>query len=126
MIERYVHYMKFTVNTPGAVTVWGRYYTPAGRPFIKEDAGLTAATRAQAEVKDVYLITPANADAVALFLYEWYQKRTQQRFRMRMDGRSIGDNLDVATSFGARKTGLLTRADIDLTGGYLGECEVIG
>jgi hypothetical protein len=121
-----VNWCKFTTTGGTTVTISGKYFTPTGQLFTVEDVGLTASTRQQATLEGIYLVSVLNAQAVAQFLYDLYQKRSLQQFTMRMDDKALGDNLDVATRYGARKTGMLTRTDIDLTGGFLGNCEVIG
>lgn len=121
-----VNYAKITVATAGAVTITGKALTDNKRTHLYESPGLSTATRSQVKVEDIPLISTANADGVAQFLHADYQRRIIQKFKIQVVDEAVGDNLDVDTMLGARKDGVITRMDINLTGGFLADCEVRG
>lgn len=116
----------FSADANGSVEVGGVKYDVTETSYTKESPGLTAATRAQEAVSGVYLISTANGQAVADWLYDDYQRRIKQSFKLILDDEEPGDNVDVDTMMGQRKVGVITKATIDLTGGFLGDVEVRG
>lgn len=118
-----INYANITVATAGTVTITGRKYQPQTKTYTYEESGLTAATRSQAKVDKVYLISSNNAASVAQFIYTDYQRRITQSFRFVIEDERIGDNIDAYTILGANKTGTITKLDIDLTGGFIANAE---
>ncbi|MEL4106774.1 hypothetical protein AAFA46_08065 [Oscillospiraceae bacterium WX1] len=121
-----VNYASINVNTAGTVTINGYEITANASVHIYEAPDLTDISRAQATVDSIYLISSYNAAALAQYLYEDYQRRIVQSFTLALEDETAGDNVDVDTMLGARKTGVITKLDIDLTGGFLADCEVRG
>jgi len=117
---------RITVAAPGVVTITGYKYTPQTSSWVYEAPDLTAATRSQATVPGVFLISAENAAAVAQFIYEDYQRRILQGFTLTVEDEDLGDNVDVDTMLNARKTGVITTMNINLTGGFLAETVVRG
>lgn len=75
---------------------------------------------------EINLVSETNADVLAQYLYEDYRRRIVQTFKLAVEDEFCGDNVDVDTMLGARKTGMITKLDLDLTGGLLADCEVRG
>lgn len=121
-----INYAIINVAAPGTVTITGYLYTAQASVHTYEASGLTVASRSQKTVKDVYLVSESSALKLAQFLYEDYQRRIVQEFSMAVEDEAPGDNVDVDTMLGARKTGVITRLDIDLTGGFVADVEVRG
>lgn len=119
-------YAKITVSATGTVTLSGKIYNYQTNVYVHEDINVTDATRSQATAERVYLVSDANAAILAQFLYEDHQRRIIQSFKLALDDEKVGDNVDVDTMLGARKTGIITKLDINLTGGFLADCEVRG
>lgn len=121
-----VNYASITVSAAGTVTITGTPLVDSTKVYTYEAADLDSTTRAQATVSDNTLVSAVNAAALAQFLYEDYQRRIVQKFKLLLNDELPGDNADVDTFLDARKTGIITKMKIDLTGGFLAECEVRG
>ena len=121
-----VNYAKVTVATTGTVTITGNELKEYELQHLYESPGLSATTRSQVKVEDCPLIAPQNAAAIAQYLHEDYQRRIVQSFKIQVVDEAVGDNLDVNTMLDARKTCIITKMEIDLTGGFLADCEVRG
>ena len=121
-----VNYAAVTVATAGTVTITGTPLVDSTKVYTVEAVGLTALTRAQAAAEDCTLVSATNAAALAQYLYDDYQRRIVQSFTLLMTTERAGDNVDVDTMLGSRKTGVITKLDIDITGGLLADCEVRG
>lgn len=124
-----VNFVNITVPSalgPVKVTVTGYQYAMSTAVYTHEASGLTDTTRSQATADSIYLVSASNAGALAKYLYEDYQRRIVQCFGITLADERAGDNVDVDTMLGARKTGVITKLDIDLTGGFLADCEVRG
>ena len=121
-----VNYALVTVSSSGTVTITGTPLVDSTKVYVYEAGNLDAASRAQASVADSTLVSAANAAALAQFLYEDYQRRIVQSFKLTLEDEMPGDNADVDTFLGARATGIFTKLEIDLTGGFLADCEVRG
>lgn len=121
-----INYAKITVPAAGTVTISGYAYEASEAVYTFEAFGLTEAKRSQATVDSIYLVSSNNALALAQFLYDDYQRRIVQSFSLALAGEKVGDNADVDTMLGARKSGVITKLDIDLAGGFIADCEVRG
>ena len=121
-----VNYALITVSGAGTVTITGTPLVDSTKRYLYEAGSLDAASRIQAKVDDNTLVSATNAAALAQFLYEDYQRRIVQSFKLKLENEMPGDNADVDTFLDARKTGMFTKLEIDLTGGFLAECEVRG
>ena len=121
-----INYAIISVTTAGTVTITGYAYASSTSTYVYEDSTLTDSTRSQATVDSIYLVSDANAAALAQYLYENYQRRIVQKFKLAIEDEKVGDNVDVDTMLNARKTGMITKLDIDLTGGIIADCEVRG
>ena len=116
----------FTANTSGSVDVGGTKYNVTETKYTKEAPNLTAATRAQESVSGVYLVSTANGQALADWLYADRQRRIKQSFKLILDDETVGTNVDVDTMMGQRKVGIITKMKVDMTGGFLADVEVRG
>ena len=126
IVDSGINYAKISVTSSGTVAITGNKYDSQSSIYTYEADGVTAANRAQKTVKDVYLVNGSNAEALAQFLYEDYQRRIVQKFSMALEDEIAGDNVDVDTMLNARKIGVITSLDIDLTGGFVADMEVRG
>jgi hypothetical protein len=121
-----INYAVVAVTSAGTVTITGRKYESSTSVYTIEEPGLTNTKRAQATIDGNYLLSPDKAEAVAQFIYDDYQRRIVQKFKIAVDDEEVGDNVDVDTMLGARKAGVITSMKIDLTGGFLADLEVRG
>lgn len=126
IVKSGINYAKITVAAAGTVTITGHLYESQTSVYTYEADGVTAANRAQKAVSNVFLVSSMNAASLAQFLYDDYQRRIVQKFSMAVEDENPGDNVDVDTMLGARKTGVVTSMDIDLTGGFIADMEVRG
>jgi len=121
-----INYARITVPAAGTVTISGYAYEASEAVYTYEASGLTDNTRSQATVDGIYLVSGNKAVALAQFLYEDYRRRIVQSFSLALEDEKVGDNANVDTMLGTRKSGVITKLDINLTGGFIADCEVRG
>ena len=72
-----------------------------------------------------YLINFSNAQSVANYIYNYYQRRLLETFTMINDLEKLGENVKIDLELNQTKKGIITRMETDLTGGFLSETTVI-
>lgn len=118
-----LNYVIIVVGSTGEVVISGAKYVSNVSMYTKR--ALVYNDLQQVEVKDIYCISKSNGQAVADYVYNDYQRRLTQEFTLLVEDEKIGDTVDVEIENTTRQ-GIITKLDIDLTGGYKGECTVRG
>ncbi len=121
-----INYANITVESARTVTITGHKYESSTTTYTCETDNLADSARSQATADGIDVVSPANGAALAQFLYEDYRRRVVQSFGLILENEAAGDIVDVDTMLGARKTGIITKMNIDLTGGFIADCEVRG
>jgi len=119
-----INFAKVQLTSSGSLKIYGYEYNSSTTIYTVEASGLTDSKRSQATIDSIYLISKSNAQSVAQFIYDDYQRRIVQDFEIAVTSEKIGDNVDVDTMLNYRKSGTITSLDMDLTGGFLAKCEV--
>lgn len=121
IVEQGVNYIIVNVTSAGTVTVSGAKYIESVTKYVKTAEIYN--NLQQVEVSGVYCISNANGQQVADYLYNDYQKRITQEFKLILEDEQVGNTVDVEIE-NTIKQGIITRLETNLTNGYISECTV--
>ena len=119
--EQGLNYVIVNVTTAGTVTINGLRYIESITKYVKTAEIFN--NLQQIEVSGVYCISNSNAQEVADYLYNDYQRRITQEFTLILEDEEVGDTVDVEIE-NTTKQGIITRLETNLTSGYITECTV--
>lgn len=118
-----------TVNVAaaGTVVLSGKKYTDVTRTIGKYMASLPAGEKRNVlTVSDATLVSSANSATVAERIYNYYQKRIEQSFPIKLGSEQVGKIVNVETLYNTTKAGTIESLETDLTGGFLSKVVVVG
>lgn len=78
------------------------------------------------KVDSCYLLNKDNMNQVAENILNYYNGTYKDEFEMILKNEQVTDKVDVSTDFGQNLKGNITSLDIDLTGGFLANCKIVG
>lgn len=78
------------------------------------------------KVDSCYLLNKDNMNQVAENILNYYNGTYKDEFEMILSNEQVSDKVDVSTDFGQNLKGNITSLDIDLTGGFLANCKIVG
>ena len=115
------------VSAAGKVALTGQGYTDTRRIVSKRMLDLPANTTSNVlQVDDATLVTGDNADAIAQRLYDYYQLRYNNEFKLLTSSERVGDWVVVDSLRDERLKGTIESMEIDLTGGVITSARVVG
>lgn len=127
LTESGVNLCTLTVAKAGEVCVTGRKYTDSTVVLRRTAANLPPnAQDNELTVTDATLVGPSRAEAVAVRVLEHYAQRYEQNFSMVAGDEKLADRLIIQSFGGEMVRGVLTKLELDLTGGFLADAKVIG
>lgn len=111
-----------------AVTLTGRTYTDSKQTYAVNTAGLPAGTKQNIlKVNECTLINPDNMAAVCQRIYDYYQQRLTQEFRLFAPTTvKPGDIVLIDTLFGQQVKAVIEKMSINLSGGMVANVEATG
>jgi hypothetical protein len=125
--ESGANYAILTVASEGTVTLSGNPYQDITRPQDKNMVGLSASTKKNVvEVEKATLVNPGNRNAVLERVYGYYQQRYIQKMRLYAHPAKVGDTLTVETLYDMSLRGIIEKAKVNLSGGFVSDVEMIG
>ena len=77
------------------------------------------------EIDEVYLINISNAETIGQRIINYYNKKYTTKFTFILDDEQVGENVTIDESYGNTLNGFVTELDIDLTGGYVTNAEIV-
>ena len=77
------------------------------------------------KIDSLLLINDANAEEVGERLLNYYNKKHTTKFKFILDDEKVGDHVVIEEAFDNTLDGIITSLDIDMTGGYIANCEVV-
>lgn len=125
--SRHVNGCEVNVTAAGTIVITGRPYednttiVKAQVPEIEpgEQEGIISIT-------DATLISEANAGETAQKLLRYYQMRKEQQISFVRDTEAVGNGVNVEVDKGIWRSGVITKMETDLTGGFVTKAVVIG
>ena len=76
-------------------------------------------------IDNVYLINNSNAQTIGQRIIDYYNGRFTTKFKIVLDDEKVADNVIVEENFGNQLNGFITELDIDLTGGYVANSQIV-
>ena len=123
ILESNINYISFEVTTAGTVVINGKKYIQYSNVVVSKAENIIR--KKQIEITGIYLINFSNAQSVANYIYNYYQRRLLETFTMINDLEKLGENVKIDLELNQTKKGIITRMETDLTGGFLSETTVI-
>ena len=121
-----VNYAVVKVTTAGNVVVNGYEYVDNTQDVLVQNANLNGNEKSNIlKIDSVYLINNSNAQTIGQRVVDYYNARFTTKFKFVLDDEKAGDNIVVDESYGNELNGYVTSLDIDLTGGYVAQAEVV-
>lgn len=124
--ESGANYAILTVSSPGAVTLNGLVYKDTKRVFSRYQINTEGKKENILRVTDGTLVSSTNAAEVCSRLFDYYQQRYVQRFRMFSPVAEIGGIVNAKTLYDNTLYGVIEQMETNLAGGNIAETEVVG
>jgi hypothetical protein len=125
--ESGANYAIISVEEEGNVTLTGLGYTDTQKQFSITTSGLSSTVRANVlSVSGAYLVNSSNVEDVAQRLYDYNMQRYQQDVKLFAPTIETGEVVDVSTLSSRKIKGVVEHMDIDLAGGYIANCKIVG
>jgi len=122
-----VNYAQIRVEIAGNVVITGLNYIDNQQEFSRRDLSLGSYVIENIlSVKEATLINAYNGPAVTERVYNYYQQRYLQKFRLFGSALEIGQIALVDSMNGSQIRGAVERNNIDLAGGFISQTEVVG
>lgn len=111
----------------GTVVLTGYVYENHEKVFGVYMAGLDPAIKPNVlKVTDATLVNSTNADTVANLVYDYYQQRYTQSFKLYAPSVGPADTVLIDTLYNKRLLAGIEHMEIDLAGGMIAQCEATG
>lgn len=122
------NYATIHVASPGTVILSGQVYLDTQSVYSVTMPALPAGTKPNIKkITDATLVSSANAQAAAQRVYDYYQNRITQKFRMYAPTTvEVGDVVLVDTQYGQQIKSIVEKMSLDLCGGMTADCELSG
>lgn len=121
-----VNHAIIKVTTTGNVVVSGYEYIDNKQDILIPNNNLNGNEKSNIlKIDSVYLINNSNAQSIGERIIDYYNGRFTTKFKFILDDEKVGDNIIVDESYGNELNGYVTSLDIDLTGGYVANAEVV-
>lgn len=117
----------YTQADNGSIEINGIKYNDTKTVYPVANPDVTANDKQNIkEITGSTLVSPANAQAVAQRVYDWYQRRSTAKGRVVWRGAErLGGCVSLPNSWGSTHTGNLSRMEITLSNTVVASCEVI-
>lgn len=114
-----------TVASEGEVTLTGTPYVD-NVSIAEVETEETVTSQNVLAVEGATLVNPDNAATTAQRLYDYHQQRYVQKVKLFAPSIQIGDVVEVETIFEGKIKGVVEKMDVDLTGGFVVNAEIVG
>lgn len=120
------NYVIVTVTTAGNVVVYGYEYVDNTQDITVLNSGLEGNEKSNIlKIDSVYLTNSSNAQSIGQRIIDYYNGRYITKFKFVIDDEKAGDRVTVDERYGNTLDGYVTELDIDMTGGYVTQGEVV-
>ena len=120
------NYVIVSVTTAGNVVVNGYEYVDNTQDITVLNSGLEGNEKSNIlKIDSVYLINSSNAQSIGQRIIDYYNGRYITKFKFVIDDEKAGDRVTVDERYGNTLDGYVTELDIDMTGGYVTQGEVV-
>lgn len=120
------NYATIRVTTAGNVVVKGYEYIDNTKDVLIQNNSLVGNEKSNVlTIDSVYLINDSNAQEIGQRIINYYNNRYVSKFKYVLDDEKAGDYVAVDEQYDNTLEGYITELDIDLTGGYVTNAEVV-
>lgn len=126
IVESGVNYALVNVSVEGNVTITGNKYIDTTSTFIKSVTVDAGEVKTVVEVNDATLISSNNAYLLAEHLFDYYNYRRMAEQEFLLEQEVVGRWINLRTQYELFISGIVTKQDIDLTGGFIATTTIIG
>ena len=77
------------------------------------------------KIESMYLINNSNAQSVGQRIMNFYEDKYTSKFKFVLDDEKVGENVILEENLGNSLEGYISSLDIDLTGGYVADAEIV-
>jgi len=123
--EQNINYAVISRATDGVAVITGYYY--------KDSIGEVSVYNPTASdyqkiltINNATLITNENGETIAQHLYDYYQQRYLQKFRLFATDVQVGKSMLIDIFQNSQLGGFVEKMNINLTGGFLQDTEIVG
>lgn len=111
----------------GGIEVNGVKYSDTKTVYTVRNPDVTANDKQNVkEFHNATLVSPANAQAVAQRIYNWYQRRNTAKASIVWKGEALGDYVGFPNSWDGANAGSITKMEIKLSNTVVAKCEAVG
>ena len=120
------NYVIINVSSSGNVVVNGYEYIDNTQDVLVLNNNLVGNEKSNIlTIDSVYLVNNLNVQEIGQRVINYYDKRYTTKFKFILDEEKTADNVYLEESYGNVLEGYITELDIDLTGGYVSNSEIV-
>lgn len=117
----------YVESSSGGIEVNGVMYSDTKTVYSVSNPEITANDKQNVkEFQGATLVSPANAQAVAQRVYDWYLRRNTAKARIVWKGEALGDSVSFPNSWDGNNVGSITKMEIKLSNTVVAKCEAVG
>ncbi|MFV0414004.1 MAG: hypothetical protein ACK5L3_12200 [Oscillospiraceae bacterium] len=121
------NYVDLQVSAAGEIVLQGREYMVGTTTTTVMASAVPANTEPNIlTVDQATLVSPDIAVTIAARILDYYSKRYEQTFHLRVTAESLADTAIIETFGNEKLRGSIERLSLDLTGGFLADVKVVG
>jgi len=117
---------KMTVEPKIKVNIYGYKYKHSETQFQANVQDIIKKGDNILKVDSCYLLNTDNMNAVAENILNYYNRTYKDEFKIILKDEQVTDKVELDTGFEQNLVGNVTHLDIDLTGGFLANCKIVG
>lgn len=115
-----------SVSNAGAVVVNGYEYIDNTQDILVLNNNLSGNEKSNIlKIDSDYLINSSNAESIGQRIIDYYNGKFKTKFKFILDDERVTDNIILDEQYGNVLNGFVTELDINLTGGYVANTEVV-
>lgn len=120
------NYVVINVTSTRNVVINGYEYVDNTQDILIPNPDLNGSEKPNVlNVESVFLINNSNAQSIGERVLEYYSRTYKTKFKFVVDDEKAGDNIISEESYGNELNGYVTELDINLTGGYVADAEIV-
>lgn len=117
----------YAQDSSGSVEINGVRYSDTKAVYTVNNPNVTANDKQNVkEFQNATLVSPANAQAVAQRVYDWYLRRNTAKASIVWKGEELGDYVSFPNSWDGANAGSITKMEIKLSNTVVAKCEAVG
>lgn len=121
------NYATLTVADEGTVVLSGINYVDTQSTYGKYTAGLDTTVKPNVlKVTNATLVNSLNVSVIGDLLYDYYQQRMVQNFKLFASTAAVGDVVLIDTLYNKTIHGVIEKMSIDLAFGMIEQVEIVG